>query len=152
MNKGKPFGEREVELLLELVAEKKKVIECKLTDKITNNEKEKCWKEIEASFNSRGSIFRNATSLRNKWFLLKKKARGEAAGLRYESTCTGGGPSSGPSTLSRNSEKVLEVCSKLSMVGSTGGPCSDGGNYSAHFFSFKYIVILYFILMPLNPG
>lgn len=106
--------------------QKSKILESKITDKFSNTQKEKAWDEVEKEFNSRGSYFRTSASLKNKWFLMKKKARSEAAALRYEGSLTGGGPSSAPPNLSCTSEKVLDICSALSMIGSSGGPCSDG--------------------------
>ncbi|KAL1454663.1 hypothetical protein WDU94_010877 [Cyamophila willieti] len=124
-SKGKPFTDIEVKTLIDLVKIRSKILESKITDKFTNVQKEKAWGELEKEFNSRGSYFRTSASLKNKWFLMKKKARNEVAALRYEGSRTGGGPSSA-ANLSYTSEKVLETCSALSMIGSSGGPCSDG--------------------------
>ncbi|KAL1447144.1 hypothetical protein WDU94_015607 [Cyamophila willieti] len=124
-SKGKPFTDIEVKTLIDLVKIRSKILESKITDKFNNVQKEKAWGELEKEFNSRGSYFRTSASLKNKWFLMKKKARNEVAALRYEGSRTGGGPSSA-ANLSYTSEKVLETCSALSMIGSSGGPCSDG--------------------------
>uniref|UniRef100_A0A8D8VTL9 Regulatory protein zeste n=1 Tax=Cacopsylla melanoneura TaxID=428564 RepID=A0A8D8VTL9_9HEMI len=136
--KGKPFSDLEINTLLGLVKERSKILESKITDKFSNVQKEKAWGEVEKDFNSRGSYFRTSASLKNKWFLMKKKARSEAAALRYEGSRTGGGPSSAPPHLSCTSEKVLETCSALSMIGSSGGPCSDGGKTNVSFLSLQW--------------
>ncbi|KAI5694885.1 hypothetical protein M8J75_007217 [Diaphorina citri] len=89
--------------------------------------KEKAWKDVEALFNAQsGGTFRNASSLKNKWALLKKRAKQEAAAIRYNSIATGGGPSTSKEPLPRIFEEVIGICSPMSIMGSSGGPCSDG--------------------------
>lgn len=127
--KGKSFTDNEMDILM-LCVRQKPIIENKQTDKHTNMAKEKAWKDVEALFNAQsGGTFRNASSLKNKWALLKKRAKQEAAAIRYNSIATGGGPSTSKEPLPRIFEEVIGICSPMSIMGSSGGPCSDRGNY-----------------------
>lgn len=77
------FNKREEELLVELVQEKKDIIENKKTDAIMWKEKEKCWDVITAEFNSIGLLVpRSKSQLQLKYKNLKKDVRKKSAIIR----------------------------------------------------------------------
>jgi len=70
------FSEAEKIMLINLVQEKKDVLENKRSDAVTSKNKDKCWKIIERLFNSRSSSeYRSSEVLKSCWENLKKKTR-----------------------------------------------------------------------------
>lgn len=97
--RSKNFSDREIDLLLDLVKERKNILENKKTDAVTTRDKENCWKEISNEFNQRSGKFeRNWTELRMKYSNLKKTCKKKFSEEKKYSTDTGGGPSK-PSTI-----------------------------------------------------
>lgn len=65
------FDSAEIQLLINLVAKFKNIVENKKTDAVTNKDKEAAWRQIEENFNSCG-VSTNARS----WKTLKLKYEG----------------------------------------------------------------------------
>lgn len=77
------FNKREDELLIELIQGKKDIIENKKTDAIMWKEKEKCWDELTAEFNSVGLLVpRSKSQLQLKYKNIKKDVRKKSAKIR----------------------------------------------------------------------
>ncbi|XP_015609107.1 myb/SANT-like DNA-binding domain-containing protein 3 [Cephus cinctus] len=86
------FTEVEKIMLVDLINEKKHVIENKVTNSATIKEKEKCWEEITNKFNSASTFtYRDTQVLRNCWDNIKKRKRKYFADGRKEVLKTGGG-------------------------------------------------------------
>lgn len=84
------FTTEEKITLIEIIENKKNIIENKQTDGVTIREKEKCWLEISREFNSRCiQANRNVISLKNCWDNLKKRTRKHFAKKRKEIFATG---------------------------------------------------------------
>ncbi|KAG5344505.1 MSD3 protein, partial [Acromyrmex charruanus] len=68
------FSEARKMILINLVQQYKNILENKKSDLVISKDKEKCWKVIEHSFNSRSSgECRNSEVLKNCWDNLKTK-------------------------------------------------------------------------------
>uniref|UniRef100_A0A6P7GGK5 Regulatory protein zeste n=1 Tax=Diabrotica virgifera virgifera TaxID=50390 RepID=A0A6P7GGK5_DIAVI len=80
------FTKEEELLLIEEVSKYKAIIECKTTNKLNWNEKEKAWKKIVANFNAKNSNVRKLDQIRAKYDSLKCKARKDVAKLKNLST------------------------------------------------------------------
>ncbi|XP_047018958.1 uncharacterized protein LOC124644830 isoform X1 [Helicoverpa zea] len=103
------FSREEVELLTSLVAQHKSILENKKSDAVTWNEKEQCWKTLEALFNSKsGTNYRSAKTLKAKYEGIKRNTRKKSALIRAETYRTGGGPSAAP-PLTPVEEKVKDM-------------------------------------------
>ena len=84
------FTEAEKSLLIDLVSEKKHIIENKQTNSDTIFIKEKWWDEISNKFNSASSYsFRTSKSLKSCWENIKKRTRKHFAEERKELYKTG---------------------------------------------------------------
>ncbi|PSN36016.1 hypothetical protein C0J52_12139 [Blattella germanica] len=74
--RAKNFSSFERNLLVELVLERKHIVENKKTDGASVNEKRKCWEEISTLFNaSRQTENRTTKQLKELYFVLKRNAR-----------------------------------------------------------------------------
>lgn len=70
------FSEAEKMILVNLIQQYKNVLENKKSDAVTSKDKDKCWKILEHSFNSRSSgQYRSSEVLKSCWDNLKKKTR-----------------------------------------------------------------------------
>ena len=77
------FCKTEEELLVELVKKYEQVIENKKTDAVMWKEKESCWTELAAEFNSVGLLVpRTVVQLQLKYKNLKKVVRKKSATIR----------------------------------------------------------------------
>lgn len=84
------FSATEKMKLIQLIEEKKDIIENKKTDAISAREKEECWINLATQFNSTSIIgHREVSSLKTCWDNLKKKSRKYAADMRKEVYLTG---------------------------------------------------------------
>lgn len=89
----KNFSGEDTELLLSLVKEHSHVIECKKTDKLNADAKDKAWVNIETSFNSvTTGQTRSMKMLRTKYLNLKADIKKRAAAEKRSLYATGGGP------------------------------------------------------------
>lgn len=108
------FDSAEIQLLINLVAKFKNIVENKKTDAVTNKDKEAAWRQIEENFNSCG-VSTNARSwktLKLKYEGIKKNTKKKSSLQRQEMYKTGGGPSKAPE-FSEIDEKVLSICSNI---------------------------------------
>ncbi|XP_015586880.1 myb/SANT-like DNA-binding domain-containing protein 3 [Cephus cinctus] len=79
------FIEEEKFMLVDLITEKKHIIENKGTNSAIIKEKEKCWEEITNKFNSASTFtYRDTQALRNCWDNIKKRTRKYFAERRRE--------------------------------------------------------------------
>ncbi|XP_037809933.1 myb/SANT-like DNA-binding domain-containing protein 4 [Lucilia sericata] len=69
------FSTKEVKYLIQLVDNKKEVIESKKTDRTTSEEKVKAWLEIEEEFNAVFEDYRSFKVLKTKYENLKKNVK-----------------------------------------------------------------------------
>ncbi|CAG9130995.1 unnamed protein product [Plutella xylostella] len=83
-----------MDMLINIIQENKNVLENKKSDAVTWQEKESCWKIIEAKFNATsGATYRSAKNLKTKYEGLKRETRKKSACIRAETYRTGGGTS-----------------------------------------------------------
>lgn len=63
--KTRPFSVEEKSLLLDLIEERRNIIENKVTNQVSNNDKAKAWTDVHAFFNSHeSSTFRTLKQLK----------------------------------------------------------------------------------------
>uniref|UniRef100_A0A8D8VS76 Regulatory protein zeste n=1 Tax=Cacopsylla melanoneura TaxID=428564 RepID=A0A8D8VS76_9HEMI len=119
-----PFSPSESSFLVEVLRKYAHILEGKETDAHSTLDKNQAWESLSAEFNARGLVtFRNTTSLKNKWKLLKKDARKEFASSKKYSNGTGGGPpGKEPSDLYHS---IIGVTGDVSIEGGKGSPDSD---------------------------
>ncbi|KAJ3655898.1 hypothetical protein Zmor_015006 [Zophobas morio] len=73
--RSKNFETQEICLLVDLVRQNKKVIECKETGIINNKQKGIAWEKLAEKFNAiSGTVPRTSRNLKEKWTNLKKTA------------------------------------------------------------------------------
>uniref|UniRef100_A0A8D8SR72 Regulatory protein zeste n=1 Tax=Cacopsylla melanoneura TaxID=428564 RepID=A0A8D8SR72_9HEMI len=119
-----PFSPAENSFLIELVQKHGKILEGKDTDANSLREKNAVWETLCEEFNAKGLVtFRNVTSLRNKWKLMKKEARKEYADHKRYSNGTGGGPP--PKELSDLYYSITNITGDVSIEGGKGSPDCD---------------------------
>ncbi|KAK5647984.1 hypothetical protein RI129_002876 [Pyrocoelia pectoralis] len=87
------FSAKEESLLVSLAKGYKGVLECKISDMKTHNEKSECWLKIEKQFNSvSGEVHRPADVLRKKYENIKKRVKKKFSDEKCHARMTGGGP------------------------------------------------------------
>lgn len=57
------------------------ILECKLTDTASNNDKDRVWEKVSTEFNTLLCTGRSLKMLRSKWYSLKKTSKKEYATL-----------------------------------------------------------------------
>lgn len=84
------FSHTEKMRLIDLVEDKRGIIENKKTDSVSTKEKEQCWIAIANKFNSTNICgHRDMTNLKNCWENLKKKTKKHFADIRSQMYATG---------------------------------------------------------------
>lgn len=79
-----PFCKTETALLVELVSERKEVIESRAADGITNKLKAEIWSDIEDKFNYKDlGVLRSSHQLKLKYVDLKRQLRKKVADYKY---------------------------------------------------------------------
>ncbi|EFN60899.1 Fibrinogen silencer-binding protein, partial [Camponotus floridanus] len=69
----KNFTEAEKMLLIELVQERRRILENKTTNNVSIKEKEDCWENLRMNFMSRSKgVIRTVQSLKTCWKIFKK--------------------------------------------------------------------------------
>lgn len=87
------FTDFEKNLLVQLMDNYKKIIECKKTDCVTAAAKNKAWEKLCQAFNAESTnATRNIGQLQVLWKNFKSRAKKESAYVRRERFQTGGGP------------------------------------------------------------
>nr|CAI5825141.1 unnamed protein product [Callosobruchus analis] len=89
--RGSNFTKEEEMLLVRTVAKFGNIIECKVTDKVNNQEKHKTWRKIMQYINANNSCLRTAEQLRIKYENLKSKARKAVSQQKLINTGIAGG-------------------------------------------------------------
>lgn len=103
------FSSKEVDILINLVAKYRDTIECKKTDRTSNNTKIEAWLRLANEFNSiSGEAYRDAKILRNKYENMKKRSKQKFADEKLYTRGTGGGPVK-PTLLTDIDEKVKDI-------------------------------------------
>ena len=90
--RGKNFTHSEDLILLDLVEERKDILENKKSDAVTWKQKAECWENLTVEFVNKTGTVRNAKTLKDKYDALKRKSRVEIAAEKHETYRTGGGP------------------------------------------------------------
>nr|CAH7725217.1 unnamed protein product [Callosobruchus chinensis] len=121
--RGSNFSKEEELLLARTVAIYKNTIECKMTDKCNNQEKNEAWKKVTEHVNANCTKTRTLDQLKMKYENLKAKARKMVALQRSCMTGTGGGPAQIP-----ESDPVLETIISLINKKTVVGLHWDGDN------------------------
>nr|CAI5843091.1 unnamed protein product [Callosobruchus analis] len=109
--RGSNFSKDEELLLVRTVAKFKQVVECKITDKVNNQEKNEAWQKITHLVNANNTSVRTAEQLRIKYENLKAKARKVVSQQKCTLTGTGGGPGQ-RDVLDPVLEAILEIITK----------------------------------------
>ncbi|KAI5692843.1 hypothetical protein M8J75_002173 [Diaphorina citri] len=117
------FVDEETLVLIDLI-EKYPTIECKETDGSSLAAKNKNWKDLTKEYNSRGlAKERNASTLKNKWKVMKKAAKKQYCEFKRHQNGTGGGPP--PEEMGDLYKKILRVVGDRIIEGGKGSPDSD---------------------------
>nr|CAH7735615.1 unnamed protein product [Callosobruchus chinensis] len=114
--RGSNFSKEEELLLARTVAIYKNTIECKMTDKCNNQEKNEAWKKVTEHVNANCTKTRTLDQLKMKYENLKAKARKMVALQRSCMTGTGGGPAQIPES-DPVLETIISLINKKTVVG-----------------------------------
>ncbi|XP_014278737.1 myb/SANT-like DNA-binding domain-containing protein 3 [Halyomorpha halys] len=111
MNKRNPnFVPREEKILLAIVKKYSAIIENKKTDKITSNQKLKCWHKIEVEFNSHTNVhFRNSSNLKNKYENIKKATKRRFSANKQYLIDAGGGSALAQDKIDENENDLIDI-------------------------------------------
>ncbi|KAI5708787.1 hypothetical protein M8J76_003182 [Diaphorina citri] len=117
------FVDEETLVLIDLI-EKYPTIESKETDGSSLAAKNKNWKDLTKEYNSRGlAKERNASTLKNKWKVMKKAAKKQYCEFKRHQNGTGGGlPLEEMDDLYK---KILRVAGDRIIEGGKGSPDND---------------------------
>lgn len=86
------FSDEECIIMVNLVKENEKIIECKKTDVTTIKDKENCWEKVTDMFNSESGVRRRTCKeLRMKYENIKRSLKRKIAANKMEVMRTGGG-------------------------------------------------------------
>ncbi|XP_048586883.1 myb/SANT-like DNA-binding domain-containing protein 4 [Nematostella vectensis] len=106
-SKRKPnFSIEEITIITESVAEKKEILNSKLTNSVTNKLKNSVWEEIKDKVNAVGVAPRSLVEVKDKWKNLLSQAKRENSEFKRERGKTGGGPA--PKPPSAATAKIIE--------------------------------------------
>jgi hypothetical protein len=111
------FSKEEELLLLEEVEKFKKIVECKITNRVTCTEKNEAWQKIANNFNAKSNHCRSIEQLKAKFENLKTKARKVAASTKNTLKKTGGGPASPEAEADCVTDAVLNIINQKSVFG-----------------------------------
>ena len=104
--KRKPnFSVNEIAIITENVQKNLAIIQSKLTNNVTNKNKNEVWEDITRAVNAVGLSSRTVTEVKDKWKNLHSTAKKEFSSFRRERRMTGGGPASKPPSVA--SEKII---------------------------------------------
>ncbi|XP_067619907.1 myb/SANT-like DNA-binding domain-containing protein 3 [Eurosta solidaginis] len=119
------FSSAEIDKLLLIVETKKCIMECKKTDRVSVDMKEKCWDEISLRFNAEFGTGRSKKVLKDKYSNLKKSLKKTKSEVRKSLYTTGGGPASSH-TYSPSDEHLMRIAHDTQTSGR--GSQYDGGH------------------------
>ncbi|KAK9744904.1 Myb/SANT-like DNA-binding domain [Popillia japonica] len=109
------FSKEEELLFADEVYKERNIIECKMSNKVSNLEKDQAWDRVLNSFNSRGLACRSIDQLKAKYDNLKSKARKVVANKNKCIEGTGGGPSY--DSFDPIIEAILKIINMKTVVG-----------------------------------
>ncbi|KAK0156624.1 t-SNARE domain-containing protein 1 [Merluccius polli] len=118
--RSKNFSKQELEVLVEEVVVRKKLLMGKLDNiSVTAENKKRAWAKVAQSVSSVGGMERDAVAIKRKWADVKSLVKKKAAERSREIKKTGGGTSS--IKLEALEERVLEVIGESLVDGVQGG-------------------------------
>ncbi|XP_023310902.1 uncharacterized protein LOC111691787 [Anoplophora glabripennis] len=103
------FSSSEMDILLTLVEEHKRIIECKKTDTVSNRDKDAEWEKLTNKFNAAAGSGQTAKQLRMKWDSWKTTTRKNYSLKKSSLYKTGGGFSN--NSFDNWEERILSVVS-----------------------------------------
>ncbi|XP_031327766.1 uncharacterized protein LOC116169288 isoform X3 [Photinus pyralis] len=137
------FSPTEIDLLVKLVSQHAKVIECKKTDAATWKDKENEWEQLALEYNSANSTCpRNVKSLKTKYECLKKDIKKKVALQKQSLYQTGGGASK--DIIFTPTEEILISIITFSIQGLSSRSDCDQGIVNLKFpqrYNFNFVVI-----------
>ncbi|XP_071053897.1 nuclear apoptosis-inducing factor 1-like [Onthophagus taurus] len=86
------YSKQEMELLIDLIIEKKNIVENKKSDAVHWQEKHQTWSEIARAMTATTGIDRDVKSVKGKYDQIKKEVRKKNSKIRMNALKTGGGP------------------------------------------------------------
>ncbi|XP_074035645.1 uncharacterized protein [Leptinotarsa decemlineata] len=130
------FSREEEMNLIQEIEKFKHILECKITNKVTNAEKEEAWRKVLSSFNSRNLQVRSISQIKSKFDNLKTKAKKEMAKQKSYMRGTGGGPAI-KIELDHVTEATLNVINMKTVVGLNNSLDSDFINVKVEYYKKK---------------
>ena len=118
------YTKDEVEILINEVQKRKKILFSSLTNSITNQVKEKEWQEVASRVSSVGPVVRTAAQVRNKWSDFASRTKKKNSAFNRAARVTGGGVNPMP-RINEEESKVLSVLGPIAVDGIQGAIDTD---------------------------
>ena len=123
--RSKNFSKQELEVLVEEVVSRQRMLMGKLDNVVTADNKKRAWAKVAQSVSAVGETERDAIAIKKKWEDVKSLVKKKAAERARETSKTGGGTSS--VKLDALEEKILGMIGE-SLVGGVQGGVDTGDN------------------------
>jgi hypothetical protein len=123
--RSKNFSKQELEVLVEEVVSRQRMLMGKLDNVVTADNKKRAWAKVAQSVSAVGETERDAIAIKKKWADVKSLVKKKAAERTRETRKTGGGTSS--VKLDALEEKILGMIGE-SLVGGVQGGVDTGDN------------------------
>ena len=123
--RSKYFSKQELEVLVEEVVSRQRILMGKLDNVVTADNKKRAWAKVAQSVSAVGETERDAIAIKKKWADVKSLVKKKAAERTRETRKTGGGTSS--VKLDALEEKILGMIGE-SLVGGVQGGVDTGDN------------------------
>ena len=123
--RSKYFSKQELEVLVEEVVSRQRILMGKLDNVVTADNKKRAWAKVAQSVSAVGETERDAIAIKKKWADVKSLVKKKAAERARETRKTGGGTSS--VKLDALEEKILGMIGE-SLVGGVQGGVDTGDN------------------------
>ena len=123
--RSKNFSKQELEVLVEEVVSRQRILMGKLDNVVTADNKKRAWAKVAQSVSAVGETERDAIAIKKKWADVKSLVKKKAAERTRETRKTGGGTSS--VKLDALEEKILGMIGE-SLVGGVQGGVDTGDN------------------------
>ena len=117
MSKSIFYSNRETEVLVECVRQRKDIIMGSFSSTITHDLKEKTWREITEKINAVSSGLRTVKLVRKKWSDLASRTKAKAAKLKKTQT----GDNKPVKDLTPLEEQVIEILGEIAVSGLKAG-------------------------------
>jgi hypothetical protein len=124
--RSKNFSKQELEVLVEEVVSRQRMLMGKLDNVVTADNKKRAWAKVAQSVSAVGETERDAIAIKKKWADVKSLVKKKAAERTRETRKTGGGTSS--VKLDPLEEKILGMIGESLVGGVQGGV--DTGDHS----------------------